>query len=82
MSARGLDVSSVSATVAIVTEPVDELYDWIVMFRKNERRLYTYMSRSVGYMEGAIKKSYEKHGYHPYRIWVLVDGEIQKVEIS
>lgn len=82
MSARGLDVSLSCARVTLVTDEQDEgKYHWIIMFTRGAR-LYTYLHRTVPFMTKVLKASYEEHGKYPYRVWVIVDDEIQKVEIT
>lgn len=73
------------ATVALVTETATEedRYHWIVMFNENDSKgVYTYKYRSVPYMTAVVKKFHDEHNRYPYRIWVIVDGNVQKVEIT
>ena|SRR5689334_9588844 len=81
LSARGLDVSLGCARVIHVEDQDEEKYHWVVWFRKGGK-LYTYMYRSVPDMVKMVQDHYAKHAVHPYRMWVLVEGEIQKVEIK
>lgn len=70
------------ATVTLVTETIEEdRHHWIVMFSEREK-LYAYLYRTVPYMTEVVRKFYSEHARWPYRMWVIVDGEIQKVEIS
>lgn len=69
-------------TVIAVTEQSDEeKYHWIVMF--NERgKVYPYLYRTVLHMTDVVQRFFVEHGRYPYRMWAIVEGEIQKVEIK
>jgi len=54
---------------------------WIVIFNK-EGKIYPYMYRSVEYMTMVVKAHHDKYNKYPYRMWVIVDDEIQKVVIT
>jgi len=62
------------------SEP-EEKYHWVVWFRQGGR-LYTYLHRTVEDMTSMVEKHYAEHATYPYRMWVIVDGEIQKVVIE
>lgn len=59
----------------------EEKYRWIVMFKKGGK-LYTYLNRTIPFMTAVIGKYRDEHAEYPYRVWVVVDDEIQKVVIS
>ncbi len=70
------------ATVTPVTDETDEeKFHWVVMFNQGGK-LYTYMYRNVPYMTDVVQKFSDQHGRFPYRMWVIVGGEMQKVEIK
>lgn len=63
-------------------QPAEEKYYWIILF-KSGGRLYPYLFRTVPYMTQVIKKYCDEHGgTYPFRVWVIVDNEIQKVVIT
>ena len=65
-----------------MTEAAEERrYHWIVIF-KERGKIYTYLNRTIPYMSAVVKKFYDDHDQYPYRMWVIVDGEIQKVEVT
>lgn len=69
------------ARVSAMPEVDEEKYHWIVMFRKGGK-LYPYMYRTVSEMVLTVKSHYDRHAVYPYRMWVIVDDEVQKVVIS
>lgn len=71
------------ATVALVTE-VDEdekKYHWMIMFSE-AGKVYAYQFRTMSHMAQVLGKFFAEHGRYPFRVWSIVDGEIQKVNIS
>lgn len=62
-------------------EEPEEKFRWLVMFVPRGK-IYTYMYKTVPQMTEIIKFSHEKHGFYPYRAWVIVDDEVQKVVIT
>lgn len=82
LSTRGLDVSLGCARVTVVSEQSDdEKYHWIVVFRRYGK-VYPYMYRTVETMAETVRVHHEKYGVYPYRMWVIVNDEIQKVVIN
>lgn len=60
----------------------EEKFRWLVMFEPRGK-IYTYMYKTVSQMAEAIRISYEEHERtYPYRVWVIVNDEVQKVEIT
>jgi len=59
----------------------EEKYHWIVLFAKGGK-LYPYLHRTIPHMTGVIKRFYAEHGHYPFRVWVIVDDEVQKVVIT
>lgn len=59
----------------------EEKYHWIVVFRKGGK-VYPYMYRTVEHMTGTVKAHYDKYGVYPHAMWVMVEDEMQKVEIT
>jgi hypothetical protein len=59
----------------------EEKYHWIVMFNRGGK-IYTYLYRTTPHMTEVVKRYYAEHDKYPYRMWVIVDGEIQKVVIT
>lgn len=70
------------ATVAPVTEEAEEeKYHWIVMF--NQRgKVYPYLYRTLPHMTAVVKKFHDEHSRYPFLMWVIVEGEMQKVEFA
>lgn len=64
-----------------MTDQPDDKYHWIVLFHERGK-VYPYLYRDVSYMTAVVKKFYDEHGRYPYRMWAIVDGKMQKVEIS
>jgi len=65
----------------LVTEPPEDKYHWIVVFRKSGK-VYPYMYRTVPEMTLVVKGHHDKYGAYPYRMWVIVEDEVQKVVIT
>ncbi len=59
----------------------EERYHWIVVFRKGGKP-YTYMFRTIEEMAATMKSHRARKGDYPYRTWVVVDDEIQKVIVT
>lgn len=53
---------------------------WVVLFEEGGR-LYTY-NRTREDMTSYISERFNVRGELPYRIWAIIDGEMQKVEMS
>ena len=59
----------------------DGRYHWFVVFRKGDAP-YPYKFRNLDYMTAVFQKSYDRTGSYPFRVWVIIDDEIQKVTVS
>lgn len=73
-------MSTLGCARVLAMEDAEEKYHWVVVFRRNQLP-YTYKFRSVPYMVEVCAKHKDRYGVYPFRMWVIVDDEIQKVEI-
>lgn len=64
-----------------VTEPPEEKFWWVVLFRPTSIKPYNYL-RTVSEMIEELAKQKKKEGSYPYRVWRIKDGEAEKVEIN
>jgi hypothetical protein len=85
LSTRGLDVYGVCARVTLVTEEVDGIVYWVVLFRKDEKP-YTYL-RTEAEMVEIVKRNLGRGKPSPYRMWVIDrdengDAVMKKVTIE
>lgn len=78
---KGLDVSLGCARVSDMADEDEEKLHWIVVFNKGGK-IYPYMYRTVEYMAAIVKDHHIRHNKYPYRMWVIVDDEVQRVEIT
>lgn len=62
-------------------EQQEEKHHWIVIFNQHGK-VYTYMYRTVPYMTEVIKKFHDQHNRWPYRMWAIVDGEMERVIVE
>lgn len=61
----------------------DKPYTWIVKFKEGEdERAYLYTKRSIKYMMGKLSQALADNGQYPFRVWVLVEDEMRRVDIS
>lgn len=60
----------------------DEEYDWIVRFSPTKRKYYTYTQWTVKQMQKALADSYARDERYPYRVWIVLDGEMIKVDVA
>lgn len=68
-------------TATDIPQGTEEKYCWVVMFQRGEK-LYTYVNRTVPFMSATLAKYHAKNGTYPYRMWVIVDDEVQKVAVT
>lgn len=59
----------------------EEKYHWLVVFKEGQLP-YMYKFRSESYMVEQLVKHRQRNGVYPFRMWVIVDNEIQKVDIA